>query len=247
MIASFKKCPRRFELEYIENLRPVSGTSEALTIGTDYHANIEKILKGENYNHSGLAGKMAEVFEKYIDWKGWQAKPEQEFKVRLARGIYLKGKLDAITKDGVPVEHKTTGQFSLEKYIDHLAYDDQIAIYMLVTQSTRSIYTIIQKPTIRQRMNETEEEYLSRVEEWYTPEHVLSVNVYRTAGDLQEKREEVIYLARQISKMKMFWRNPNTCALIDCPYASICLNYEPSVQLAGFERKERRNEELCKF
>ena len=85
MIASFKKCPRRFELEYIENLRPVSGTSEALTIGTDYHANIEKILKGENYNHSGLAGKMAEVFEKYIDWKGWQAKPEQEFKVRLAR------------------------------------------------------------------------------------------------------------------------------------------------------------------
>ena len=246
MIASFKKCPRRYELEYIENLRPV-GTSEALLIGTNYHENIEKLLKGEEYEHLGLAGKMAEAFEKYIDWRGWQANPEQEFKVRLARGIYLKGRLDAITQDGVPVEHKTTGQFSLEKYIDHLAYDDQIAIYMLVTQSTRSIYTIIQKPSIRQRINESEEEYLSRVEEWYTPEHVMSVNVTRSAGDLEEKREEVIYLARQISKTKMFWRNPNTCALIDCPYASICLNYEPSMQLVGFEKKERRNEELCKF
>lgn len=246
MIASFKKCPRRYELEYIENLRPV-GTSEALEIGTNYHTNIEKLLKGENYEHSCLAGKMTEAFEKFIDWQGWQAIPEQEFKVRLARGVYLKGRLDAITKDGVPVEHKTTGQFSLEKYIDHLAYDDQIAIYMLVTQSTRSIYTIIQKPSIRQREKETVEEYLSRVAEWYTPEHVISVNVTRSALDLEAKREEVIYLARQISKTKMFWRNPNTCALVSCPYASICLNYEPSMQLVGFEKKERRNEELCKF
>ena len=48
MIASFKKCPRRYELEYIENLRPIV-TSEALEIGTNYHANIEKLLKGEEY------------------------------------------------------------------------------------------------------------------------------------------------------------------------------------------------------
>ena len=243
MISSYKKCPRRYELEYIHELKPIEN-SEALIIGSKYHANVEHILKLEDYEHDGLAGKMAEAFEKYIDWGGWNAVPEEEFKIRLSRGLYLKGKLDALTADGIPVEHKTTGQNCLEKYIDHLAYDDQIAIYMLATQSTQAIYTIIQKPTIRQGKAETESEYLSRVSAWYNADHVTSVKVVRTAGELKAKREEIIYLARQIRQTKMFWRNPNTCAITSCPYASICLNYEPSMQLVGYEKKSRRNEEL---
>ena len=54
MIASFKKCPKRYELEYIHDLRPVS-TSDALMTGTSYHANLEKILNREGYDHSGLS------------------------------------------------------------------------------------------------------------------------------------------------------------------------------------------------
>ena len=246
MIWSYKRCPRRYELEYIHCLKPTE-PAEALNIGSSYHANVEHILKQEEYDHDGLAGKMAEAFEKYIDWRGWEAEPEKEFRVRLSRGLYLKGRLDALTADGVPVEHKTTGQYSLEKYIDHLAYDDQISIYMLVTGSRRAIYTILQKPTIRQGKAETEAEYLERVSAWYSPEHAMSVNVVRTAGELEAKREEIIYLARQIRQTKIFWRNPNTCAITTCPYASICLNYEPSMQLVGYETKERRNEELCKY
>ena len=246
MIGSYKRCPRRYELEYIHELKPVAST-EALTIGTNYHANVERILRREEYDHSGLAGKMAEAFEKYIDWQEWTATPEQEFRVRIGRGVYLKGRLDALTADGVPVEHKTTGQYSLEKYIDHLAYDDQIAMYMLAAKSLRAVYTIIQKPTIRQCKNESEAEYLERVSAWYTAEHVISVNVYRTAGDLEEKREEIMYLSKQIRQTKKFWRNPNTCALTPCPYASICLNYEPEMQTAGFVKKERKNEELCRY
>ena len=246
MIGSYKRCPRRYELEYIHDLKPVK-TSEALSIGTSYHANVERILRSEAYDHEGLAGKMAEAFEKYINWQEWTAIPEQEFRVRVGRGVYLKGKFDALTVDGVPVEHKTTGQSSLEKYIDHLAYDDQIAMYMLATKSRRAVYTIIQKPTIRQGKNETEAEYLERVSAWYTPEHVTSVNVYRTAGDIESKREEIIYLSKQIQRTKMFWRNPNTCALTPCPYASICLIYEPGMQTVGFTKKERKNEELWKY
>lgn len=243
MIGTYKRCPRRYELEYIYDLKPIE-PPEALSIGSSYHANIEKILKHEEYDHEGLAGRMAEAFEKYIDWHDWEAQPEKEFRVRISRGLYLKGKLDALTADGIPVEHKTTGQNSLEKYIDHLAYDDQIAIYMLVTQSQRAIYTIMQKPTIRQGKNETEVEYLSRVSAWYTPEHVKSVNVVRTGGELEAKREEIIYLAKQIRHTKIFWRNPNTCSITSCPYASICLNYEPEMQLVSYEKKARKNEEL---
>ena len=246
MIGTYKRCLCRYELEYIHDLKPVA-SSEALTIGTNYHANVERILRREEYDQSGLAGKMAEAFEKYIDWEGWQAIPEQEVRIRISRGIYLKGRLDAITTEGIPVEHKTTGQSVLEKYIDHLAYDDQIAIYMLATKSERAIYTIMQKPMIRQGKTESEAEYLERVSAWYSPEHVLSVNVYRTAGELSEKKAELIYLVKQIQRTKLFWRNPNTCALTPCPYASICLNYEPAMELAGYTKKERKNEELWKY
>ena len=247
MIASFKKCPRRYQLEYVHDLRPVGEPSDALLTGTNYHANVEHILNHEEYDHSGLSGKMAEAFEKYIDWQSWNAKPEQEFKVRLARGIYLKGKLDAVTADGLPVEHKTTGQADLLKYVDHLAYDDQITIYMLATGTTRAHYTVIQKPTIRLRQNETQDEYLERVSQWYTPEHIVCVDVVRTTEELEAKREEIIYIARQIQKTRKFWCNPNNCALASCPYDSICLSYEPNMQVVGFEKKERKNEELCKF
>ena len=247
MIASYKKCPRRYELEYVHDLVYTGGTSDALTIGTDYHANVEHILNHEDYDHSGLAGKMAEAFEKYIDWQSWNAKPEQEFKVRLARGIYLKGKLDAITADGLPVEHKTTGQFDLYRYLDHLAYDDQIAIYMLATGTNRAHYTVIQKPSIRLKKDETEEEYLERVSEWYSPEHVVCVDVTRTNRELEAKRQEIIYIAKQIQKTKNFWRNPNSCALAPCAYESICLHYEPQMQVIDFVKKERKNLELCKF
>ena len=72
----------------------------------------------------------------------------------------------------------------------------------------------------------------------------MSVNVVRTAGELEAKREKIIYLARQIRQTKIFWRNPNTCAITSCPYASICLNYEPDMQLVGYEKKARLNEEL---
>ena len=48
MISSYKKCPRRYELEYIHELKPVI-VSEALSVGTNYHANVEKILKHEGY------------------------------------------------------------------------------------------------------------------------------------------------------------------------------------------------------
>ena len=246
MIAAFKKCPKCYELGYIHDLRPI-GTSDALLTGTNYHENLEHILNHEEYDHSGLSGKMAEAFEKFIDWQRWEAKPEQEFKIRLARGVYLKGKLDAVTADGIPVEHKTTGQADLFKYINHLAYDDQIAIYMLATGSLMAHYTVIQKPTIRLRQNETVEEYLARVSKWYTPEHITCVNVVRTAEELEAKREEIIYIVRQIQHTKMFWRNPNNCAITSCPYDSICLNYEPEMQVVGFEKKERKNEELCKF
>ena len=246
MIASFKKCPRRYELEYIYDLKPIT-TDEALSTGTSYHANVEKILRGEDFDHSGLTGLMAEVFKNYIPWGDWNASPEVEFCKRISHGIYIKGKMDAVTFEGLPVEHKTTGQSDMSKYIYHLAYDDQITTYMLAAGKTKAIYTVIQKPTIRQKQDETEEGYLERCRAWYTPDKITQQIITRTPKELAQKKEEIEYIAKEIRHKKMFWRNPNTCALTSCAYASICLNYQPGMQLIGFKKKERRNEELCKY
>ena len=158
--------------------------------------------------------------------------------------------MDAVTQDGFPVEHKTTGNAGLEKYIDHLAYDDQIALYMLVTGKERAIYTVIQKPTIRLKKDETEEEYLERVSQWYDTEperKILTLSVVRTKSELEEKRQELIYLAKEMRRRKLYYRNPTACAITSCPYASICLSYEPDIQLTGFYKKEKENEVLCRF
>ena len=89
----------------------------------------------------------------------------------------------------------------IEKYIDHLAYDDQISLYMLVTGKERAIYTVIQKSTIRLKKDETEEEYLERVSQWYDEEperKILTLNVVRTKNELEEKRQEIIALAKEM-------------------------------------------------
>ena len=96
---------------------------------------------------------------------------EKEFSIRLGYGLYLRGKMDGILADGTPIEHKTSGVAVDEKYIDRLAWDDQVSVYLLAlslirgTPVPRVVYTMCQKPTIRLKQNETEEEYVERVEQ----------------------------------------------------------------------------------
>lgn len=252
MIRSYKTCPRRYELEYIEMLKPAVPL-EALETGSNYHARIEALLKGEDWSRDGVVGKMAEAFDRFVPWRDWDvAKVEEEFSIRLGYGLYLRGKMDGILADGTPIEHKTSGVAVDEKYIDRLAWDDQVSVYLLAlslirgTPATRVVYTVCQKPTIRLKQNETEEEYVERVGQWYDETKMRVLTVVRRPEELEEKREEIVNLAREIRGRKHFWRNPSACSIVNCPYAPICLNYDPSLTV-GFVKKERMSEELCKF
>lgn len=252
MIRCYKSCPRRYELEYIEMLKPEEKI-EALEIGSNYHTRIEALLKGKEWNRDGVIGKMVEAFDRFVPWRSWEiAGVEEEFRVRIGRGVYLIGKMDGIMADGTPIEHKTSGVAVDEKYIDRLAWDDQVSVYLLAlslmrgTPVTRVVYTVCQKPTIRLKQNETEEQYLERVGQWYDETKVRVLTVVRRPEELEEKRKEIVNLAREIRGRKHFWRNPSACSIVNCPYAPICLNYDPSL-IVGFVKKERRNEELCKF
>jgi hypothetical protein len=252
MIRAYKSCPKKYELEYIEMLKPVV-TSEALQTGSSYHACVEHILKNEPYQAEDVIAVMAEAFGRFIPWREWNiAEVEKEFDVHAGRCFHMRGKIDAILDDGTPVEHKTAGQDIDEKYIDNLAWDDQVSYYLLALTLTRGapvtkvLYTVCRKPTIRQTQKETREEYLRRVKEWYTEDKIKYFTVTRSSGELAEIQEETRKLAKEIRNRKHFWRNPSACSRFGCSYRSICLNYCPET-LMGFIKKERRNEELCKF
>lgn len=260
MIRAYKACPKLYEFQYVHRLKP-ERTPEALETGSNYHAQIERLLTGQGIDDTGLPGIMAEAFERYIPWREWNiTEVEREFDVRLTPFLHLRGKIDAICADGVPVEHKTAGQsISGEtaaglKYVDKLAWDDQVSYYLLALSLQRNEpvttvrYTVCQKPSIRLKQGETEEAYLDRCREWYDETKVRDFEVHRSEAELQRTEEEVRELASEIRRRKTFFRNPSHCSLIGCPYASICLDYDPEI-ITGFVRKERESEELvaCKF
>ena len=260
MIRAYKSCPKLYEFQYIHMLKPEK-TPTALETGSNYHAQLERLLTGQSIDDTGLPGIMARAFDRFIPWREWGIREvEREFSVKLTPFLYMKGKIDAICADGVPVEHKTVGQsISTDtstglKYMDKLAWDDQVSYYLLALSLERNEpvttvrYTACQKPSIRLKQGEAEEAYLDRCREWYDETKVRDFEVHRSEAELQRTEEEVRELASEIRRRKTFFRNPSHCSLIGCPYATICLDYDPEI-MTGFVRKERESEELvaCKF
>lgn len=252
-VRAFKSCRRLYELQYIEQLKP-KVTPEALQTGSSYHALVEKILKGLTYEEDTIVGVMAEQFKVHILPKLPKiVAVEKEFKVNISEDECLIGKLDGITEDLTPVEHKTTASVIDEAYINKLQWDDQVTNYLLAMSLlnnkliTKAIYTVIRKPSIRLKQNETEEEYINRCREWYcedTDKKVATFPIVRSQEDLNEKQEELIYISKEINSCKKFYRNPSHCSIMGCQFSSICLSYVPEIGSIDFIKKDKKNEEL---
>ena len=253
MLRAYKSCPRLYELQYVEMLNPTVAPAY-LTDGSNYHGCVESILKGEPYKAEGKVASMARAFERFIPWREWDVKEiESEFDITLTRFCHMVGKIDAVRADDSPVEHKTTSAAIDEKYINALAWDDQIPFYLLAQSLktgkpvTSVTYTVCQKPTIKQTQKETSEEYLQRVEAWYDETRVKVVTAVRSIAELKETYTEILEIAGEIRRRKRFYRNPSNCRIMGCSFASICLNYDPQIT-TGFVKKERMSEELsCNF
>lgn len=252
-IKAFKSCRRLYELQYIELLRP-KVESEALTTGSSYHRLVEGILKGVECPSDGIPAIMASQFKALIlPCLPEIEKVEYQFNVKIGRGKSLIGKIDAICEDGTPVEHKTTSDTIDEKYIHRLNWDDQVTNYLLALSLERKeiinkvIYTVIKKPTIRLKQNETMEDYLKRCVEWYeddTEHKVATFPVIRSKDDLVEKQAELVHMFKEMKSCKCFYRNPSHCSIMGCSYASVCLSYTPEAGAVDFVKKTKVNEEL---
>lgn len=252
-IRAFKSCRRLYELQYVERLKP-KVEPEYLSIGSSYHRLVENIILDKASTESTIAGIMADQFRnKILPLLPRISKVEHEFKVNIGRSKFLIGKIDAISDDGTPIEHKTTSDTIDEKYIYRLNWDDQVTNYLLALSLERKqiinkvIYTVIKKPTIRQKQNETIEEYLARCVAWYeedTAGKVATFTVIRSKDELAAKQSELVEMCKEIKKCKCFYRNPSHCSIIGCSYASICLSYTPETGAVDYVKKTKTNEEL---
>lgn len=250
MIKAFKNCPKKYFFEYVERLKPTE-TPEVLETGRNYHEYLEWLLTDKPFEVTDLPSAMADAFDRFIPWRTWDvSKVEEEFRVKIGPGVWLKGKIDALTADGTPIEHKSSSVKGDEKYRTRLFLDDQVSCYLLALTLMRGapvnqiIYTVCQKPQLK--IKNTPEELLERQRAWFDAEKVTSFAVVRQTQEISEFQDEVLYLARSIAARKVFYRNPGACAIMPCAYQSICQDYDPEC-LVGFERKERMNEELCRF
>lgn len=240
-IKCYKECLKAYEFRYVEELENLI-PAPALVTGKSYHGKIEELIENGEFEDTGSkTDAMAHAFESFIYPEFEFENAEKDFSIPLTDSINLIGRIDARLKDGTPVEHKTSGSKPDELYQGKLAWDDQVAAYMIATGTNKMLYTVCQKPTIRQRKTETEEEYLERCREWYTPEKIKAFYVYRSKEELKEKLEEFKAIGEEMEKRNLFFRNPSHCRILNCPFEDICLDYEPGTEEVplGYKKRER--------
>lgn len=245
-IQAFKSCRRAYELRYVEGLFP-STTADALERGRGYHGRVESILKNETFEMDNpKLDAMAIAFMTHVlpvlDEAGVE-NVEEWFEKPLENGNVIVGRCDAKLSDGRIVEHKTTSGSIDEAYIAGLQNDEQILTYMWAYGVNDIVYTVCKVPTIRQKRDETDEEFYLRCCAWYTEDtesKIAIIEVHRSKEEIEEFEKELNGIAHEIENAKLFYRVPANCMKWGrpCEYMPVCRNYDPKLEYIGFERRK---------
>lgn len=245
-LKTFKACRQMYRLKYVEALEPIQ-KAEALETGSNYHKLLETLnTTGEIESGYTKEVAMATAYKKYIYPKFKVSEAEKWLEYDLGNRDKFVGIADGIANDGHIVEHKTTSQEITEQYEYNLLWDEQILAYMLLTGMRKVWYTVCRKPTIRQKKNETNEEFFERMVAWYdedTDSKIRLLEIERTDNEVEEFRqslEEIKATIQEAEMNKNFYKNTCHCNAWGrrCEYSSICLNYQPNTEYIDFYRKE---------
>lgn len=235
-------------MKYVENLEPIQ-KAEALETGSNYHSLLEELNKtGTLDGEMTKELAMAKAYEKYIYPHFKVVEAEKYVEYDLGDGDTLIGFVDGVTDNGYIVEHKTTGMDITEQYEYNLLWDEQILAYMLLTGMRKVWYTVCRKPTIRQKKNETDEEFFNRMVAWYdedTDSKIRLLEIERTDEEVEAFRRDLEVIKATIQETvqdKNFYKNTCHCNMYGrrCEYSSICLNYNPNAEYIEFYRKEEQ-------
>lgn len=245
----FESCRMAYKFKYIEELEPVQ-KADALVLGSNYHKLIEGLYKNGKLECEDEYSKelaMAKAYEKYIYPQFKVKAVEESFEYQINDNHILEGRVDGVAEDGCLVEHKTTSANSLEEYEYNLQWDEQILAYMLGYNIRQIWYTVIRKPTIKKKANETDEEFFERMIAWYdedTDAKIRLMQLTRTDEEIEQFKENLIELANIMDNKPYIYRNTQYCNCWGkrCEYSSICLNYDPSERYIEFEKRRNEND-----
>lgn len=243
-ISLFKACRRAYELKYVYGVVPKEEQSEALKTGSAYHTYIEQIQRtGEAPEIVDKETAMANAYYQYVYPKMPKFEPEMWFEKSVGRGMKLIGRLDG-KADGEVIEHKTTSLNTEEyEYNLNILQNDQLLAYFLATGYNKAYYTVCKKPALRQKKDETLEEFGQRCFEWYSEDTDSKIKMFvvtKTDEEIKEYHNELkkMFATVRAAKKGNFYRNTCNCNVWGrmCEYAPICMNYDPNVDYVGFER-----------
>ena len=243
----FKACRRAYYFKYIEDLEPIE-KSEALKVGSSYHELLEQLYAtGEVEEGYSKEHAMATAYKKYI-YPKFKVQTVEEWKGKEIGRHELIGRVDGIAQDGNLVEHKSTSMEITEAYEYNLQWDEQILAYMYLTDARKVYYTVCRKPTIRQKKNETEEEFFNRMVEWYdedTDSKIRLLEITRTDEEVKafaRNFENICEDMEDAEDRNDMYMNTQYCNCWGrrCEYSSICLNYNPDMEYIEFTKGGRR-------
>lgn len=243
-IQAYKGCRRMYWLRYVEGLIPTT-TPESLERGLSYHDKVEQIMKTGSFERDAnvKTNAMARAFMEYIFPRVFATDVEEWIEFETPSGHIFHGRLDGRYRSDYLVEHKSTSGDIDEAYIARLQFDEQVKAYMLATGIHYMKYTVCKTPTIRQKKNETEEEFEERCLEWYAedPERRIKVlEVHVSDYDLEGFAEELDRTINEIESCELFYRNTRYCTMWGrpCEYMAVCGHYDPEQEYIGFTRRE---------
>lgn len=247
-VKQFKACRRSYYFKYIEGLVPVE-KAEPLEVGSNYHELIAwlyehgDLLDVEQDNSKELA--MAMAYWQYIYPKFNVKATEEWFEFPLNKHDMLIGRVDGVAENGYLVEHKTTSSEINPQYEYNLQWDEQILAYMLAYGVDKMYYTVCRKPTIRQKKDETDEQFFQRMVEWYdtdTENKIAVIRIERTDEEIKNFKNQLLLMIKEMKYPTSYYPNCLWCNVWGrrCEYSSICLHYDPKETYIEFEKTERR-------
>lgn len=245
----FKACRRAYYFKYVEGLEPVQ-KAEALEIGTKYHELIEALYKGKGVDITDCSKEsaMATAYLKYI-YPQFKVKSVEQWAEKEYKTYSIQGRVDGIADDGALVEHKTTS-LNLDEYEYNLQWDEQMLVYMWLTGTNHIWYTIIRKPTIRQKQNESDADFYQRMVDWYdedTDSKIRVLKLERTQKEIMDcihelghELNDIEWLKSESADIDQYYKNTCYCNHWGrrCEYSNICLNYNPNVDYIDFTKGE---------
>lgn len=183
---------------------------------------------------------------------------EAQFRVHLVDDIFIVGKIDRtmIEKDTgafLPTETKTAAQFDAD--VNKLMLDFQVSVYawafmkQLGLRYVNVLYDVILKPMLRQKKDESVEQYLARIEEAITEDptrYFVRTKVHRSHDELRRTEEELVIRCRELVRRREsreVYRISGDHCNWRCDYRKLCL--EPTADMEElYSRVENPHQEL---